>query len=243
MPLPTPLTRLFGIEYPIISAPMGAVAGGELAAAVSRAGGLGLIGGGYGDATWLARQFDLAGSVTVGCGFITWSLARQPRLLDLALERDPVAVMLSFGDPEPFAAKITSAGVPLICQVQNLAWAERALHVGADVLVAQGREAGGHGHGVRSTMTLVPEVVDLVAAHGRATPVLAAGGIADGRGLAAALMLGRPVCWPGPASTRPPKRCRPRKHKSTWWPPPATRPAGPPSTTSSGDTRGRRDTR
>jgi nitronate monooxygenase len=190
MPLSTSLTRLLDIEYPIVSAPMGAVAGGELAAAVSQAGGLGLIGGGYGDATWLARQFDLAGSAGVGCGFITWSLAQQPRLLDLALERRPVAVMLSFGDPEPFAAKVISAGVKLICQVQNLAWAERALQAGADVLVAQGREAGGHGHGVRSTMTLVPEVVDLIAAHGRATPVLAAGGIADGRGLAAALMLG-----------------------------------------------------
>lgn len=179
---------MFGIDHAIVSAPMDLVAGGELAAAVSAAGGLGLIGGGYGDKDWLARQFDLAAGSPVGCGFITWSLAQQPQLLDLALDREPVAVMLSFGDPAPFADTIKSAGARLVCQIQNRAHAERALQVGADVLVAQGSEAGGHGYGPRSTLTLVPEIVDLVANRG--TPVLAAGGIADGRGLAAALMLG-----------------------------------------------------
>lgn len=188
--LSTALTRLFGIDHPIVSAPMDAVAGGELAAAVSAAGGLGLIGGGYGDAEWLTRQFDCAAGSAVGCGFITWSLARHPRLLELALERKPVAVMLSFGDPADFAETIKSAGARLICQIQTRAQAERALEAGADVLVAQGSEAGGHGYGARSTMTLVPEIVDLVATRNAATPVLAAGGIADGRGLAAALMLG-----------------------------------------------------
>ena len=190
MPLSTPLTQMFGIDYPIVSAPMDVVAGGELAATVSGAGGLGLIGGGYGDATWLAHQFELAAGSAVGCGFITWSLAHQPRLLDLALERAPVAVMLSFGDPTGFAPTIKSTGTRLICQIQDRAQAERALLAGADVLVAQGSEAGGHGFGPRSTLTLVPETVDLVAAREGDTPVLAAGGIADGRGLAAALMLG-----------------------------------------------------
>lgn len=190
MTLSTSLTEMFGIDYPIVSAPMDMVAGGELAAAVSGAGGLGLIGGGYGDAQWLARQFDLAAGLPVGCGFITWSLARQPRLLNLVLEREPVAVMLSFGDPAAFAHPIKSAGARLICQIQDRAQAQRALDAGADVLVAQGSEAGGHGFGPRSTLTLVPEIVDLVAARGAAIPVLAAGGIADGRGLAAALMLG-----------------------------------------------------
>lgn len=190
MALSTPLTQMFGIDYPIVSAPMDTVAGGELAAAVSGAGGLGLIGGGYGDTDWLARQFDLAAGSRVGCGFITWSLAQQPQLLDLALDREPVAVMLSFGDPAPFADSIKSAGTRLICQIQNRAHAERALQVGADVLVAQGSEAGGHGYGPRSTLTLVPEIVDLVVSRGAHAPVLAAGGIADGRGLAAVLMLG-----------------------------------------------------
>ncbi|WP_278248615.1 NAD(P)H-dependent flavin oxidoreductase [Mycobacterium decipiens] len=187
--LSTALTRMFGIDYPIVSAPMDVIAGGELAAAVSRAGGLGLIGGGYGDRDWLAQQFDLAAGTPVGCGFITWSLARQPQLLDLALQREPVAVMLSFGDPAAFADRIKSAGARLVCQIQDRAQAERALQVGADVLVAQGSEAGGHGCGPRSTLTLVPEIVDLVTARGADTPVVAAGGIADGRGLAAALML------------------------------------------------------
>ncbi len=188
--LPTAATRLLGITHPVVCAPMAAVTGGRLAAAVSRAGGLGLIGGGYGDPAWLRRQFALAGDTPVGCGFITWALAERPEVLALALQRRPVAVMLSFGDPAPFAARITDAGARLICQVQTLRHAERALQVGADVLVAQGSEAGGHGYGARSTMTLVPEIVDRVAARGADTPVLAAGGIGDGRGLAAALMLG-----------------------------------------------------
>lgn len=186
----TSLTKLFGINVPIVSAPMDAVAGGELAAAVTRAGGLGLIGGGYGDGEWLSHQFDLAGETRVGCGFITWSLHRQRELLDAALEREPVAVMLSFGELSPFAERITEYDARLVCQVQNRSQACQALNVGADVLVAQGIEAGGHGYGTRSTMTLVPELVDLVAARGAEVPVLAAGGIADGRGLAAALMLG-----------------------------------------------------
>lgn len=190
MALSTSLTHMFELDYPIVSAPMDLVAGGRLAATVSAVGGLGLIGGGYGNATWLTQQFDLAAGSPVGCGFITWSLAQQPELLDLALERGPLAVMLSFGDPSAFAHAIHSAGSRLICQVQNLAQAEQALQAGVDVLVAQGAEAGGHGLGPRSTLTLVPEVVDLVAARGTDTPVLAAGGIADGRGLAAALMLG-----------------------------------------------------
>jgi nitronate monooxygenase len=98
--------------------------------------------------------------------------------------------MLSFGDPGPFAGAVTAVGARLICQVQNRDQAARALDAGCDVLVAQGWEAGGHGYGPRGTMTLVPEIVDLVAASGGQVPVLAAGGIADGRGLAAALMLG-----------------------------------------------------
>lgn len=190
MPIRTRATRKFDIEHPVLLAPMDAVAGGELAASVSRAGGLGMIGGGYGDQAWLRQQFALTAGCRVGCGFITWSLARQPQLLDIALEHEPVAVMLSFADPAPFAEKIKSAGVLLICQVQNAEHAAHALDVGADVLVAQGNEAGGHGYGDRTTMTLVPEIVDLVAGRGSDAAVLAAGGIADGRGLAAALALG-----------------------------------------------------
>ncbi|MDR7304120.1 NAD(P)H-dependent flavin oxidoreductase [Haloactinomyces albus] len=190
MPITTRATELLGIEHPIVLAPMDDVAGGELAAAVSRAGGLGMIGGGYGDADWLSGQFDAADGVRVGCGFITWSLARQPALLDRALQRSPAAVMLSFGDPVPFAERIKASGALLLCQVQNREHAERALEAGADLLVAQGNEAGGHGYGSRTTLTLVPEIADLVARRGLDVAVLAAGGIADGRGMAAALTLG-----------------------------------------------------
>ncbi|OBK31218.1 oxidoreductase [Mycobacterium sp. 1165196.3] len=188
--MPTRLTDLFGIEHPILLAPMALVSGGRLAAAVTRAGGLGLIGGGYPDAEWLQTQIDRAAGARVGYGFITWSLARNPEVLDVALERDPAAVMLSFGELAPFADRIHAAGVPLIAQVQNLDQARRALDAGAEVIVAQGGEAGGHGMSVRSTFTLVPEVVDFVADRSPATLVAAAGGVGDGRGLAAALALG-----------------------------------------------------
>ncbi|MQA16460.1 MAG: nitronate monooxygenase [Pseudonocardiaceae bacterium] len=190
MPIRTPATELLGIEIPIVLAPMDGVSGGELAVAVSRAGGLGMVGGGYGDAEWLTRQLDAVAGARVGCGFITWSLAQQPALLDLALERGPVAVMLSFGNPAPFAASIKACGASLLCQVQNREQAEHALDSGADVLVAQGSEAGGHGFGPRTTLTLVPEIADLLVRRGSDAVVLAAGGIADGRGLAAALTLG-----------------------------------------------------
>ena len=187
--LTTRLTEKFSLSHPIIQAPMALVSGGRLAGAVSAAGGMGMIGGGYGDADWLAREFDAAGNAPVGCGFITWALAKRPHLLDQVLDRKPLAVFLSFGDPVPFAARIHDAGAALITQVQTLKHARAAIDAGADVVVAQGAEAGGHGH-TRGTMTLVPEIADLIAAKSPKTLLCAAGGIGDGRGLAAALMLG-----------------------------------------------------
>jgi nitronate monooxygenase len=187
--LNTRLTQQFGLTHPIISAPMAFAAGGKLASAVSAAGGLGLIGGGYGDQDWLDAEFRAAGNAAVGCGFITWALKKQPQLLDLVLARNPRAIFLSFGNPQPFTVRIKAAGAKLICQVQTRRDAEQAIDCGADVVVAQGSEAGGHGER-RATMTLVPEVADLIAAKSPATLLCAAGGVADGRGLAAALMLG-----------------------------------------------------
>lgn len=189
MTLQTRLTEMLGIEHPIISAPMAFAGGGGLAAAVTTAGGLGLIGGGYGDPEWLQREFTEAGNTRVGCGFITWSLARQPELLQMALAHSPAALMLSFGEPAPFAPAVKAAGSKLICQVQNMEHARAAIDAGADIIVAQGAEAGGHGLS-RSTLTLVPEVADYLEKAAPASALVAAGGIADGRGLAAALMLG-----------------------------------------------------
>lgn len=189
----TSITELFGLRHPVVLAPMGGVAGGRLAAAVSRAGGLGLIGCGYGDpragygsADWIDEQFDVADGEPVGAGFITWSLARRPRLLDRVIERGADPIFLSFGDPTPFVPQIRRAGRRLILQVSSLGEAERAKQIGADVIVAQGTEAGGHGTTQRALFSLLPAVADAVAP----TPVLAAGSISDGRGLAAALMLG-----------------------------------------------------
>lgn len=188
MSIETPLTKRLGISHPILLAPMDLVADARLTAAVSAAGGLGILGGGYGDEHWLAGELNLLeqSRARFGVGFITWSMAKQPKLLDLALERRPVAVMLSFGDPRPFVDRIKRAGALLICQIQSAALAREAVAAGADILVAQGGEAGGHGVS-RGLVALVPEVVDVI---GTGIPVVAAGGIADGRGLAAALMLG-----------------------------------------------------
>lgn len=179
------VTALLGIEHPVLLAPMDYVAGGRLAAAVSHAGGLGLIGGGYGDGPWMEAEWVAAGNARVGCGFITWALARQPTLLDAALAHRPAAVMLSFGDPAPFAPAIRAAGATLICQVQTLDHAREAVAAGADLLVVQGTEAGGHGQAI-PLLTLLPLVADAFPD----IPIVAAGGIADGRGMAAAMMLG-----------------------------------------------------
>jgi nitronate monooxygenase len=187
--LTTRLTIALGISHPIIQAPMALAAGGKLASAVTEAGGLGLIGGGYGQAEWLEQEFYAAGNSPVGCGFITWSLAKQPELLDQALSHDPKAMMLSFGDIAPFAPSIKAKGIPLIAQVQTLADAQQAMDHGADIIIAQGAEAGGHGLR-RATMTLVPEIADMIAKDYPEVLLCAAGGIADGRGLVAALALG-----------------------------------------------------
>ena len=186
MALRTKFTDIMGVKNPIASAPMGGSAGGALAAAVSNGGGLGLIGGGRGDFDWIGPQIELAINHTRkpwGIGFLSWALASET--LNQALELGPSAVMLSFGDPRPFAPAVRASEAKLILQVVDMDEARVAIDVGADIIVAQGSEAGGHG-GTRATLPFVPAVVDLVSP----TPVLAAGGIADGRGLAAALSLG-----------------------------------------------------
>ena len=188
MSIDTPLTGLLGIRHPILLAPMDVIAGARLTAAVSRAGGFGILGGGYGERAWLEQETGKLKqqAAPFGIGFITWSLAKQPELLDVALAARPRAIMLSFGDPKPFTARIKAAGSLLICQVQSEDMAREALDAGADILVAQGTEAGGHGAS-RTMIDIVPSIVDLAAGR---VPVVAAGGIGDGRGLAAMMMLG-----------------------------------------------------
>src|SRR3978361_2142176 len=108
MPISNDLTALLGIRHPLLLAPMDTISGSRLTRAVSEAGGFGILGGGYGEPARLAAETPRP-----------WSLAKQPELLDIALKANPRAVMLSFGDPEPFASRIKAAGALLICQVQS----------------------------------------------------------------------------------------------------------------------------
>jgi nitronate monooxygenase len=200
--LNTRFTQRFHLTTPIALAPMALATGGALAAACAQEGALGLVGGGYGDLAWTQREYALATELLsgnsaaharLGCGFITWKLDENVEALDWVLTQKPCAIMLSFGDPRPYAARIAAAGATLICQVQRLDQVPQAIEAGAAVIVAQGGEAGGHGANAlegRSTFTLAPEIADYLAAHAPNTLLLAAGGVADGRGLAAALMLG-----------------------------------------------------
>ena len=189
----TRLTEEFGIRHPILCAPMALIAGGRLTAAVSDAGGLGILGGGYAGALGgepdLEKELALVRGRKFGVGFISWALDRAPQALDDSLKHSPYCVFLSFGEPKTYAKKIHDAKAKLICQVQTLRHVEQAIDSGADAIVAQGTEAGGHGSR-RSTLPLVPEVADFLAKRAPKTLLLAAGGIADGRGLAAALVLG-----------------------------------------------------
>ena len=188
MSIETPLTGLLGIRHPILQAPMDTIAGARLVAAVSNAGGFGILGGGYGNPAWLEAETAKLKqcSAPFGIGFITWSLARRPELLDIALKARPRAIMLSFGDPKPFAPRIKSAGALLICQVQS-----------EDMALQGARRRRRHSHcaGYRGGWARCEphhhrhRAGDRRSAAGR-VPVVAAGGIADGRGLAAMMMLG-----------------------------------------------------
>lgn len=191
----TPLCGLLGIQHPILNASMAGTATGALAAAVSEAGGFGMIGGtNPAGASWLREQIHRARSRTTrpfGVGFIS-SFPDTEELSHVAIEERVAAINHSFADPTPFIAPAHAAGVKVFAQVQTLAQAITAANAGVDAVIAQGGEAGGHG-GQIGTFALLPAVVDAVAP----VPVIAAGGIADGRGLAAALLLGAQGVWMG----------------------------------------------
>lgn len=175
---------------------MARVSGGELAGAVAAAGGLGMIGiGGSTDADFIAREGAIAsGRGRFGFGLMCWALERRPELLDAVLAAKPHVVSLSFGDPAPWVERVRAAGARAVSQVQDAESARQALDAGVDAVVAQGTEAGGHTGGV-STLPLLQIVLELAA--DRHVPVLAAGGIATGRGVAAVLAAGAQGAWIG----------------------------------------------
>ena len=192
----TDLTRLFRVRYPIVSAPMAGWSGGELAGAVSGAGAFGMIGVGSGTPTgWLSGQAEIARRHgPFGVGLMSWALERRPELLDAVLAEEPDAVSLSFGDPTPYVERVREAGAVVMSQVQDAEKAGRAVEAGVDVLVAQGTDAGGH-TGRVGTMPLLQRVLEIGERAG--IPVLAAGGIGTGRGVAGVLAMGASGAWIG----------------------------------------------
>jgi nitronate monooxygenase len=190
---------MFGLSYPIMSAPMALHCGGTLAAAVSQAGALGSFGGLHPQkgTDWLLNEIAHIRGRTdrpFAVGFINDFIPVFPKLFDAALEAKPPVIALSFGNPEPWLTRAKAAGAKVMCQVQSMRHAEAALAAGADILVAQGNEAGGH----TGSMNLLPFLAHLIDTYPD-VPVMAAGGIASGRTLAGALAAGAEGAWVGTA--------------------------------------------
>lgn len=182
----TEITELLGIEYPIIQGGMAWVAEYHLAAAVSEAGGLGLIGAASAPADWVRQQIREAKKLTdkpFGVNIMLMS-PYADEVAKVVAEEEIKVVTTGAGNPEKYMDMWKAAGIKVIPVVASVALAKRMERCGADALVAEGTESGGH-IGETTTMVLVPQVVDAVN-----IPVIAAGGIADGRGIAAAFMLG-----------------------------------------------------
>jgi nitronate monooxygenase len=190
----TPLTRWFDLTTPVIGAPMAGVAGGALARAVSLGGGLGMIGiSGSASPRFVTEQCAIpaADQEPFGVGLMIWVLETQPELFEATVAAEPSLVSASFGDPAPWVGPLHDAGIAVASQINTTADAHQALEAGVDVLVVQGTEAGGH-TGQRAMLPLLQEVLTLTD-----RPVVAAGGIATGRGMAGALVAGAAGVWIG----------------------------------------------
>ncbi len=212
--LKTRITELLGIEYPIMSAPMAMHSGGRLAAAVSKAGGLGSFGGIHqtNGPDWLREEIAYIRSQTdapYGVGFITPFLAMFKGHFNAVLDEGVPIVALSFGSPQPWLDRAKTSGAKVICQAQSMIHAQEAVDGGADVLIAQGNEAGGH----TGIMNLLPLLVSFLDRFPN-VPVLASGGIASGRALAAVLAAGADGASSGTAFLATPECVQiPEEHK------------------------------
>lgn len=196
--LHTYLTTSWGLRYPIIGAPMAYVGRGRLARAVTQAGGLGMLGIGSTESVeFLLQEVTIArGSdgEQFGIGMHTWAIEKRPDLLEAAIEARPFLISISFGSPAPYVERLHQRSILLATQVNTRAEAIQAEQAGVDLIVAQGTEAGGHVSGQVSTLPLLQTVLDAVR-----IPVVAAGGIASPRGVAAALAAGAEGVWIGTA--------------------------------------------
>ncbi|GGC72082.1 NAD(P)H-dependent flavin oxidoreductase [Hoyosella rhizosphaerae] len=204
--LQTWLTRELGIALPIVGAPMGGRAGGVLAGEVSRAGGIGMLGAArYTTPEWVERESAIARDLggRFGVGLMNWALAEDDSLLEAALAAQPTMVSLSFGDPAPYVGRVHAAGACAVSQVNTLEDLRQAEAAGVDAVVAQGSEAGGH-TGRIGTLPLLQEVLEAAT-----VPVLAAGGIGTGRGLAAVLAAGAEGAFIGTALLASPETIGP----------------------------------
>lgn len=191
------LTERFGLRVPVVGAPMAGVGTGTLAAAVTVAGALGMLGAGpTATPKWLAQECATARTAggPYGVGLMAWALAQDARLVDAVVAEAPALVSVSYGPYDRWAAPLQAAGIVVATQVGNLAEARAAERAGVDVIVVRGGEGGGHGRNDVSTLALLQTVLDAVD-----LPVLAAGGIGTARGLAAVLAAGAAGAWVGTA--------------------------------------------
>lgn len=191
------LTETFGLSVPVVAAPMANVSGGKLTAAVSAAGGLGMLGAGSAvSADWIRTEGAIAAASgkPYGVGLMAWSVKDRPEHLDAVLELKPALVSLSFGDYSPYVEPLRAAGIVVTTQAGTVADAREAIDAGADAIVVRGAEAGGHGRNEVGTLPLLQAILDLTD-----LPVLAGGGISGPRGLAAVLAAGAAGGWIGTA--------------------------------------------
>lgn len=190
------LTERFGLTVPVVSAPLAGVSTGQLAAAVSTAGGLGMIGAGPTSTPNRMREqcAHARAAGHFGVGLMAWALAQDDALVDVVAAEAPAVVSLSYGPYERWIEPLRAAGIVVATQVGTLEEARHAEQVGVDLLVARGGEGGGHGRADVATLPLLQSVLDAVR-----LPVLAAGGIGTSRGLAAVLAAGAVGAWVGTA--------------------------------------------